>query len=97
MTISCRLLIDRAAQIQHTNNACRTQIEVLADDLDQASVAELASAVSIDIDRGRSRYTDGVGQLDLTLICQSGCYQVLGYVTCRIRCGTCLLYTSRCV
>ena len=45
-------------------NDTRTEIPVVADDLDELSVALLASAVGFDKDRQRLSDTDGVRELD---------------------------------
>ena len=66
VAVSCRLLVDRSAQIQHADNSSRAQIEVLADNLYQLGIRYLASSEGVHIDRSRARYADGIGQLNLT-------------------------------
>ena len=68
VAVSCRLLVDRSAQIQHTDNSSRAQIEVLADNLYQLGIRYLASSEGVHIDRSRARYADGIGQLNLTTV-----------------------------
>ena len=47
MTVSRGLSVDRAAQIQHSDDAGRTQVEVLTDDLHQLFIGYLTGAVCI--------------------------------------------------
>ncbi len=54
---------------------------MLADQLDDPVVADLAGAEGVQGDRGWLRHADGVGHLDLALLRQAGGNDVLGHVT----------------
>ena len=62
---SC-LAIDRAAQVQHIDNACRTQIKQLSNDLSERFVRNNARPLRIYEQRNRMRYANRIGQFDFT-------------------------------
>ena len=70
MAICRSLLVDRAAQIQHLDNSCRTHIEVLSYDLHQSAVRYLSGSKSLHTDRGGIRHTDRVGPVSYTHLSQ---------------------------
>ena len=80
MTVGSQLTVDGTAQVQHVNNGLRTQVEDLFHGLCQNFVLHLAGAEGIHIDGYRMSHTNGIGQLDLALVCQAGCHNVLGNI-----------------
>ena len=88
MSVSCSLFVDRSSQIQHLNDSGRSQIEVFTDDLYQFFIAHFTGSCGIYVDGSRMCNTDRIGQLDLALISQTCCYDVLCNVTCCVSCGT---------
>src|SRR5690606_14804978 len=74
-------LVHRVQQVEHAGDCIGSQVEVLAKQLDDALVADLAGAEGVDRHRGRLRHADGVGHLDLATIGQAGSDDVLGHVT----------------
>ena len=80
VTIRSGLLVDGTAQIQHLDDAGGTQVKVLANDLYQLLVGQLAGAEGVHHDGGGLSHADGVGQLDLALVSQAGCYDILGHI-----------------
>ena len=88
VTICSGLFVDRTTQVQHLDNACRTQVEVLTDDLNQLLIGNLAGAESVCHDRGRLCYADCVRQLDFALVSQSCCNNVLCNITCCVSCAS---------
>src|SRR5690606_36022898 len=73
-----------AAQIEHLDNAGRTQIEMVLDQLHQLLFLDLAGAVSIYADRYRAGNADRVGKLDLALVREPCSHDVLRYVSSSI-------------
>ena len=65
-----------ALQIQHGDQATRTQIEMLAHQFNDFVVADLAGAKGVDRDGGRLGYTDGIGHLDFAAIRDARGYDV---------------------
>src|SRR5688572_31882035 len=59
------LLVDRAQQVEHLDDALRTQVEHLVDDLGDLVVRDDAGALGVDRDVHRPRDADRVGDLDL--------------------------------
>ena len=57
------------------------EVEVLADDLDELLIRELASAVGVDVDRKGLSDTDGVRKLDERAARKSGRDKRLGCMT----------------
>ena len=88
MAISSRCLIDRAAQIQITDDRCRTKIKYFVDDLGDSLIGDLAGTECIYHDRYRTGNTDRISELDLALICDTGSYDILCDITGCICCGT---------
>ena len=60
MTICGGLLVDRTAQIEHLDDTCRTEIEVLTDDLGELLIGNLAGTKGVYHDRSRTCDTDCV-------------------------------------
>ena len=88
MTVSSSLLVDRAAKIQHLDDACRSEVEVLTKNLYQFLIGKFTGAEGIYSYGSRSCYTDCIGKLNLTLVSQSCSNDVLRCVTCCVSCGT---------
>jgi len=88
VTISCGLFVDRTTQIQHLDDSCRTQVEVLTDHFYQFGIRQLTGSEGINSDGSRSCNTNCIGELDLTLVSQSCCNDVLSCITCCICCRT---------
>ncbi|MNI35370.1 hypothetical protein D3C73_893930 [compost metagenome] len=80
MAVGRGLLVHRVDQVQHLDDAVRTQVEVLADQLLDLVVADLAGAEGGDRDRGRLSHADGVGDLHFATVGQAGGNHVLGNV-----------------
>ena len=57
-------VIRQSKRVRRRTNDTRTEVEVLADDLNELLIRELASAVGIDVDREGLSDTDGVRKLD---------------------------------
>src|SRR5690606_12433144 len=72
MTVGSCLLIDRAPQVKHFNNSCRTEVKIFADKVNQYILAYFPRPVSIDGNRYRPGYSDGIGKLNFHLISKSG-------------------------
>ena len=87
MTVSRCLLVDRTAKVEHSDDAGRTDVEILADDICDLRVGQLACAACVDRDGHRLRYADRVGELDLNLIGDACCHDILRDIAGSIRCG----------
>ena len=74
------LAVDRPAQVEVLDDARRGQREVLADQLGDLRVGDLAGAVGVDVDADRLGDADGVGELHLAALGQAGGDDVLGDV-----------------
>jgi len=74
------LLVDRAQQVEHLDDALGPQVEVLQHQLRDLLVGEHARALGVDRDVHRPRHADGVGHLDLALARQACGHDVLGHV-----------------
>lgn len=75
------LLIDRALQLKITDDAARTEVKVLVDDLEDLSVRLLASAISVNKDREGLGNADGVRDLDEATTSEARGDHGLGYPT----------------
>ena len=73
MPISRRRPVNRTNQVEHLQYAVRPQVEILADEVDQAIVADPAGTESLHADRCRLCDADGVGHLDFAPIRQARC------------------------
>ena len=74
------LLVDRAQQIEHLDDAFRAQVEVLAHQLGNGVVADLAGAFGVHGDVHRLGDANRVRHLNLALARQAGGDDVLGHV-----------------
>src|SRR5665213_1697377 len=64
VAISCGLLVDRAAQVQALDNAFGREREVLANQLGQLGLANLAGAEGLNANADRIGNANGVSQLN---------------------------------
>ena len=87
MAVSRCLLVDRTAKVEHSDDAGRTDVEILTDDLCDLRVGQLARAACVDRDGHRLRYADRVGELDLDLVSDACCHDVLCDIAGSICCG----------
>src|SRR5256884_8588639 len=81
------LLVDRAQQVEHLDDALRPQIEVLDDQRRERVVGHLPGALGRHHDAGGAGHADGVGQLHQALRRETGGDDILGDVTRRVRRG----------
>ena len=81
------LRVDRTAQVEHLDDAARTQVEVSAHELGDLFVGDHAGAVREHGDVHRFGNADGVGDLNLTLRGETGGNDVLGDIAAGIGCG----------
>src|SRR5579885_2890463 len=61
-------LVDGAPQVEALNDACRAQVEMLADQSDQFFVADFARAKGLHKDRERASNANGIGDLNLAAV-----------------------------
>src|ERR1043165_7736055 len=85
VAVGCGLLIDRTQQVEHLDDALRTQVEVRAHELDDLAVRNATRAERIDVDRHRLADTDRVRDLDFATIRETRRDDVLRNVTTRVR------------
>ena len=78
------LLVHGVDQVQHLDDAVRAQVEMLADQLLDLVVADLAGAESGDRNRRRLGHANGVADLHFGAVGNAGGHDVLGHVTCRV-------------
>src|SRR5438270_12097866 len=76
--IGC-LPIDRAKEIQLLDNFRRFEVENFPDCPLKFFFVDFAGTESIDTDAYGLGMTDGVGELNFTSICQTGCHDILRY------------------
>jgi len=82
-----RLPINGTLQIEHADDAGRAKVELLAHNVAELLIRELARAEGIDRDRGRRSDTDRIGELNLHIVREARCNQVLCDIARRIGCG----------
>src|SRR5438270_4583202 len=78
MAVGCRLLVDRAAQLELPDDLQRAQIEVLVDQLLDSGHRDALGTEGLYENRYRLAHSDGVGDLDLAVAGQPGGHHVLG-------------------
>ena len=88
VTIGSGLFVNWALQVEHFDDAGRTQVKVLVDQADDDVIIDLAGAKCFYMDRNRAGNANGIGQLYFDFISQTCSYNVLGYITGCIRCRT---------
>ena len=89
---SC-LLVDRSAQIQHFDDACRAQIEVRSDYFLDLCVGDMAGSKCIYQNGSGLCHADCIRELNLEFIRKSRCDQVLGNVSGCVSCASVYLCT----
>ena len=87
MTERRGLTINRAAQIEHLDNARRTEIKQLVNNLSELFIRNNARTLRINQKGDWTRHADGIRQLNFTTLGKSGSYDVLGDIARGI-CGT---------
>ena len=84
MSVSRSLLVNRSAKIKHLDNACRTKVEVVTNDVYQLLISNLTGTKGIHHYGSRLCYTDCIRKLNFTLISKSGCYNIFCNISCRV-------------
>ncbi len=72
--------VDRLDQIKHLHDAVGAQVEVFAHQFGNPFLGNMRGAEGINGNGGRRGHTNGVRDLDLTAIGQSGGNDILGYI-----------------
>ena len=93
MSVSSSLFVDRATQIQHFDDTSRAKIKILTDHFYKLCIRKLSCAKCFYMNRCRMCNTDCIRKLDLTLVGQSCCHNILSYITSCISCRTVYLCT----
>src|SRR5689334_8787232 len=88
VTVCSRGLINRTAQIERLDDAAWRQLEVIAHEFRQSTIADSSSAFRIDVHRNRIGNADSVGELDHATVRESGSHDVLGDVPRHVSSGT---------
>ena len=78
MAVGSSLAIDRAAQVQVTDDGAGAQVEVFLDELADLLIGDLAGVEGLDVNRQRVGHADGIGHLDLAAVRQPGGDHILG-------------------
>jgi len=88
MSVGSSLLQDWATQVQVTDDASRSQVEVVLDNVGNFSIslarAGLSCTIGVNEDRQWLRNTNGIGQLHQHTVSQTSSNQRLGYPTSSI-------------
>ena len=84
MAVCRSLFVDRTAKIKHFDDSSRTKIEILTDNLYQLRIGYFTCSKCFHMNRSRMCNTNCIGKLDLTLVCQSCCNDILCNITCCI-------------
>ena len=74
------LTVDRCTELQFLNDTAGSQVAVFPQQGDHFLVCDLAGAIAVDTDGNRLGNADGISQLQLALVGQTGGNQVLGNV-----------------
>ena len=93
VSVSSRLLVNRAAQIKHFNDAGRTKVKLFADNLHEFFIGNFSGSESIDHDGCRMCHTDRVRKLNLAFLRKTCRNDILRNIARRISCGTVYLCT----
>src|ERR1700694_3726998 len=86
--IGCRLLVDRATQLQLPDDLQRAQVEVLLHQLLDLGDRDALRPKGLDENRDRLAHADRIGDLDLAVAGQAGGHDVLGNVARGVGAGT---------
>ena len=84
MSVRRRLLVNGTAQIQHVDDARRTELKVFAHQFHDLFIVNPARAESIHKNGNRLCYADRIGQLDFAFIGDPCRDDVLGHIARRI-------------
>ncbi|RMU44311.1 hypothetical protein ALP28_05422 [Pseudomonas savastanoi pv. nerii] len=74
-------LVHRVQQVEHGGDGVWAQVEVVADQLDDLVIGQLAGAEGVQRDRRRLCHADSVGHLNFATLGQTGSHDILGHVT----------------
>jgi hypothetical protein len=88
VTVLGSLEVDGVVQVELTNNDTRSEIKVVADDLDELLRVLLRGTVRVDIDREGLGDTNGVRELDKGTSAKTGSDQGLGDPSTDVGSGT---------
>src|SRR5690606_28186159 len=86
VAVSRHLAVNGAQQVEHFDNAARTQVEVFAYQAGDLVVGNHARALGVDRDVDGLSHANSVAQLHLALTRQPGGHDVLGHITRGIGC-----------
>lgn len=70
------LTVDRAAQVKRLDDRRRAQVKAFTHKLGQLIIRDLAGSICLDENGNRVRHADGVGQLQLAGVGQTGRDQI---------------------
>ena len=81
MSVRSSLAINRFSKVKHADDAGRTQIKMFGNNLNQFGFGFFARTVGLNGDGGRTSNADSIRKLNLTLVCKTGCNQILCNIT----------------
>ena len=87
MTVGGGLRINRAQQVQVTNNSGRTKVEDLVDSLADGIIRNVTGAERVDVEAHWASATDSVGDLNLEAVSQTRGHGILRNPTGGISAG----------
>src|SRR5690554_667530 len=88
MAVGCGVTINRATQIQHSDDAARAQVEVFTHQALDHGFFYFVGTKGLDGNRRWLRHADGVRHLDLTFVCQTGCDDIFRHIASSVSGGT---------
>ena len=88
MSISGRRRVDRTAKSETADNAGRRQVRQLGNFLQNLLFVNLGGSFAVDIQRQRFFFADGVGNLQQTLVGNSGGNDILCQIAHHVSCRT---------
>ena len=84
MSVSRCLLVNRAAQVEHLDNPCGAQVEVLFNELFNACLVDFGCAEAFDANADGIGDADGIGKLNFAFVCQACRHNIFRNVARRI-------------
>ena len=84
VTVRRELPVNRTAQVEIADDGTRTQVEDLLHCGFEHFVVDNAGAEGVNQDGNRLCHANGIGELDLALVCEASCDDVFGDITCSI-------------
>src|SRR4051794_13883652 len=81
MAVGRGACVDRTVEVEMATDAARGEVHRLGGGLLELILRHLAGAVGVDVDRQRTRHTDGVGELERAAVGETGGDDVLGDIT----------------